>query len=407
MAVAPQKVSHDSFGPSGFDAARYPDLALYAALHPEGENASDEQPVAVQHTTDILGSGWRAEVAAALVALGYTAAADKFLQCGKKTVAVVTCPHDINHTARPVCEHCDERICPYCAARLAARLLEHYAAPIEKIISDHPRSGYRLRHLVLTTDIHPMDAGVEVRYDQVRDAIEPTIRDCICPQKDGETAREWRERWREKKRTLGWLENDEFGEEGQKLHFHIAYYGPFIPQAVLSKLWNTHTGYSIVYITNRQDAPIRDVLKETLKYVTKFAVDGQAAKPNLVAQVFHILHGRRRVRSKGLFYNIPPTPEEEEEHGLCPECQKELEVIQIGKFLERTNTYIKALQMEETTPDLSLEVLGIVASAAQCSHIDIMFSARRQWQEIWNGSEHIPDVSEYDLARAGPEATPP
>lgn len=333
----------------------------------------------------------------------FASAADRFSTCGHKTVAVLACSNQINHLARPIYEHCDNRVCPRCASRLSARLLDHYTRPIEDLIAAHPRPGYRLRHIVLTTDVHPMQATADIKFDHLSARIEPTIRDCLCPRHDDESIHAWHRRWAMKKRTIGLLVCAEFGEDGHRLHFHLAYYGPFIPQAVLSQTWEQKTGYPVVYIHNRQDHPIADVLRETLKYVTKFAIDGQAADPHLIARIHQILFGHRRVRSYGLFFNIPEPTQDDQQHGTCPECQSELVELTLGKFLERTHTHIQALEMFDTTPDMTNDVLYTLAAIAACSYASQMYTARRQWGEVWAGLA-VPDPDRYviDHADRGP-----
>lgn len=344
-------------------------------------------------------TGWRDQVAAQLVARdpGYASAADKFLQCGHKIVAALTCPNQINHHARPIFEHCDLRICPRCAPRLSARLLDHYLPAVQQILADHAAPGRRVRHVVLTTDIHPLDANSEAHYYHARVRVLSTFRDCLCPRRDGEAQHAWDERWAAKKRTIGLIVVDDVGETNRHWHFHVFYFGPFIPWAVLSQVWQTLTGYPIVYIHNRQDQPVKDTLQEVLKYVTKFTAHDELIDPRIAAAIFDTLHGCRRVRSYGLFFGIPAMPDEDNEHGQCPECQAALEPIKIGKFLQRTHDYLLALEFDETTPDLSHDVLCIVAAAATCSHLDVMFTAVRQWQQIWSGLTPRP-YSEYTVS---------
>jgi len=78
-------------------------------------------------------------------------------------------------------------------------------------------------------------------------------------------------------------------------------------------------------------------MREALKYVTKFTKEttGQFAgfpDPSLIARLAYVFQGARRVRTRGLFYNLP-SPEEILETPIdtqpvaCPECFARLTIF--------------------------------------------------------------------------------
>lgn len=333
----------------------------------------------------------------------YASECDRYLNCGKKAVAVLTCPNSINHASRIVCEHCDNRGCSECAARLSQAMIDRWLSPLEAVIQANPHPGYKVRHMVLTSDIDAMQPDAKERYLEVRSKIEPTLQDCIMPRRAGETARAYRERWRAMKKKIGWLENDEFGEHGNKAHFHLTYYGPFIPQPVLSRAWQAQTGYSVVFITLRKDDTLRDTLREAMKYVTKFVADGAVIEPAILARIIHIVHGRRRVRGHGIFYNMPQVTQDDQPDQPCPECQAALEAMELGQWLQKVNDAITAAKHDPDLADLTADVFGVLASAATNANPNNMFTAARQWRELFG--DNPPAYAEFLSQEAQPTCT--
>jgi hypothetical protein len=97
----------------------------------------------------------------------------------------------------------------------------------------------------------------------------------------------------------------------------------------------------------------------------------------------------RRVRSWGLFYNLPQEPDEEIDHGQCPECQAQIVSLELGRFFESVNILITADE------DLSLPVIRVLACASLSASENNQFTARRQWSQIWQGFRDVPAYEEY------------
>jgi len=322
----------------------------------------------------------------------YASKADNFLACCTKAVAVEYCAVSIDHHSKTILQHCDDPLCDRCASRLSARLLDRILAPVLEVIRQNPGYGRRLRHVTLTTDITP-EVLTPDRLDELFRNVTDTIRDCLCPQKPDELVRDYRERWRTFKRTIGYIMGAEFGENGHKLHFHVALYAPFIAQPKLSEVWQRHTSYSVVYITSHQDKPLADILNETIKYVTKFTKDGVALDPAIAARMAHAIYGKRRIRGHGLFFSLPEIAELDDPAHTCPECASQLVNDELGKYLEVIQAALHA--QDEKSPDLSLVALKVIASAASNASTTNMNFARHLWWLAWGADDDTPDPREY------------
>jgi hypothetical protein len=352
---------------------------------------------------------WRREVAAEMVRLdlGLAKAADGFKMCGQGVIGVQHCAANVNHAANPIYHHCMNRGCPDCARTISARLVKRYEPAISAIVAKLQNRKNKLRHLVLTTDIHPNDPDAEQKTDQAASAIDPTIRDLVCPRRPDERVVDWKARWRALKRKhVGALGVSEFGSEGHRLHFHVLYFGPYIPQDRLSEEWERKTGYSVVWISLAEGA---EAIREVLKYVTKFSNEGELIAPKLLARIIQLLHGTRRVRSFGLFYNLPDleieqNPTDDLEPGQSCDCGACLIVNPVNTWLSYVTKYAHDLSHNPHMPDISLSVIQTLAT------IGLNSRHEREAGEIWfyafRDNATIPAMADYDLLPSA-ERDPP
>lgn len=373
---------------------RQPQGASNSITMRSGKDVYREQIAESEIAPSVLDQNWRKQFAAELVKLGYIDQAATFLACGKRPAAVITCAASVNHTAQLILNHCDNKLCPSCAGRESRRLVNHYAPRIQQIMQKNWRPGWALRHVVLTTDISARSGEAANKVDRLFPLVELAFRDSLCPRRPDETARAWRDRWQTKKRTIGLLCAFEFGENGRKLHFHVDYYGPFIPQPVLSAAWQNLTDYSVVWISLHDNKPVAELLQESLKYITKFVVKGEAIPPFEAAHIYHICHGRRRIRSYGLFYNMPEPPADDEPGGACPVCQADLQLLQINRALDRINSYAFEMLTDDEMPDLGQDQLQIVAACMLRGDANTQNHAREVWAAIWQPGE-APDPADF------------
>ena len=318
-----------------------PDKADSAAL-PIAEtflsSPTHEQTSGDGYARTLRYKAWRNHVATALLEAGLAKEANKFKDCSEKPVQWIPSDSKILHpdattvwlcTGNPD-EHnaavfmptCDCRICPDCARRQAARLAQRYIPVILDLAKNQGRS--RLRHIVLTTPVSLVDDD------------ETTLRRKIS-RYDRAVSKMWanleKKGFADQYLTDGILASWEFGTEGLKLHYHIIHYGHYIPQHLISETWSELTGHEckVVFVraigqTGATEEQVKHDVIETLKYSTKFwKVDDKGEieyiKPELMPKLLLVLKGKRRVRSTGVFYNIP---EPEPDAFCCPDCGAEM-----------------------------------------------------------------------------------
>lgn len=286
-------------------------------------------------TLQLLGNGergdyheWRLLVSDELRGAVDDKTADSFWDCAADN-ASFSAPHTFpvpekrnivrvyvcqEHGVKVVRETCHLRICPDCARRAANRLLARFSPVFEDLVNaHHPR--FRFRKIVLTTRISLHAPDVASEYRRLRKSI-PKMFDVLLP--GG---------WR---RNQGFIVADEFGETGEKLHFHILFYGQWIDNKKrngfpLSSAWRKITGgdCEVTYIAGILAEGLHAELMETLKYVCKFwkrdPDTGEVARlsPTSMVALHKLLKCQRRVRTYGLFYRVPVAVDRRPE---CPDC---------------------------------------------------------------------------------------
>lgn len=189
-------------------------------------------------TTLTKNETWRKAVGRAILDIDpeYRKAVERFLSCGEKIVAVHVCTGQPNHQSIPIPDHCDNRVCPSCASHASDELHRRLVEPISTVISKHARPGYAMRHVIFTTKLRPTDCNARQQYRHLKRQIDATLQAVTCPRKRGERKKDWDARWRALKRQhVGYLVADEFGEAGWRLHFHVAWFGPFLSKHLLSR----------------------------------------------------------------------------------------------------------------------------------------------------------------------------
>jgi hypothetical protein len=132
-----------------------------------------------------------------------------------------------------------------------------------------------------------------------------------------------------KKHNIGALICCEFGERGQKLHFHILIYSCFIGKERLTNCWKTATGgaASITWIKKIDDTQVHDAIQETVKYVTKF----NELPARLVPVLLNVLSGSRRLRSFGAWHGLP---KQKPEPCTCDQCGARKRLVGLHTFME-------------------------------------------------------------------------
>jgi len=179
--------------------------------------------------------------------------------------------------------------------------------PAMDVIVSTGNSAYRARHIVLTTAVSLRDPDVSDKLREAYSAVGKLF--------DRLLGRGWQSRG------MGYVVAAEFGENGLRLHFHIVFYGAWIDKKALSREWEALTGFCVTYVRgiNKCRFTLRQALGEVLKYATKL---GQVP-PGLVPVLVDALRGKRRIRSRGVFYNMPSVEPPEQ---TCPQCGAPLDL---------------------------------------------------------------------------------
>lgn len=254
-------------------------------------------------TSEAKSKLWRINVIRHLRASGFDSAANDFEQCGRAS-KVDYCRTDISHEPKVLKFTCKKRFCQECEKREAARKLRRYLAPLQEL-SQLNIPGHELAHLVLTTPLPLLSLSSEKfvhMWDCVRNFIQRlffelfTLNQTITPSE----ARRGRVKLRD--HNIGILAAAEFGEKGNKLHFHFIMYTPFIPSSLITRIWRESTDYlcKVVFIRLLDDSDLVKAIQEVAKYVTKF----QHLNPAHVPHLMTVLKGVRRFRSYGLLYAL-------------------------------------------------------------------------------------------------------
>jgi len=259
---------------------------------------------------DIDDEEWRGRVAETLVEHGLPSKANRYLECSRYA-HLYECKGEKKHNLfSPI--YCDLRFCPRCAPRQFARLIAKYE-PIVKKVSAHPKNGFRLREITLTTRNTGTITPAQVKKFNLE--VKKTLKFVMRGVKD------WGAIW-----------CDEVGFENTNLHAHILLYGPYVEQTHLAEVWNQISGHTVVYITQARRSGGKALI-HLLKYVSK----PPAKDPKQIALLEVAFHGTRRVHALNLFYNFvgEDTDNTQSEWGTCPHCGAELTKLQGTMRIER------------------------------------------------------------------------
>jgi hypothetical protein len=244
--------------------------------------------------------GWRSEAAAVMIAHGLSSKANRFLQCSLYAHLYV-CDGAAQHRLfSPI--YCDLRFCPRCAPRQFARLFAKYAPILSKVCATK-KPGFRLREITLTS--RNQGALTNEQPKTLNQAVKLTLRELM-------------------RNVEGWgaLWCDEVGFDNTNLHAHVLFYGPYIDQRELARVWKKTSGHQVVWIAEAHGDGSKALLY-MLKYVSK-PPTSDANRVGLLEVAFHKV---RRVHSLGVFYRLAgrDTDAEQSEWTRCPHCGAPIE----------------------------------------------------------------------------------
>jgi len=308
---------------------------------------------------------WRADVYEALSDAGQEETAERWLSCSDHPVTKISakagvvlpesaklvhvCKQDHTHDAEIIAQTCDLRICPDCARRHAARLAARYTPKMLDLLHDHHRS-YRFRLVTFTLPYALDEADIREKYLAGFDQVNRVM---------GEMMEQKTADW---KKEQGYVVTAEFGSEGLKLHYHVIHYGQYLEQGELSRRWFTATD-GAAYVVDvralvRKGKPLEEAVQEVFKYAVKFFSKDKETREvkcipaNLMPMLSRVLENTRRIRSYGVFYNVPePDPSAH----TCSTCGGEMVGIPVAYFVTYCNTGMLPVELWRASRDAELQ----------------------------------------------------
>jgi hypothetical protein len=235
----------------------------------------------------------------------YVTESFEFQNCGdpKRIGFYWACKTDPQHGLFAVPQHCGLRICPICAKRQFHRLREFYLPHVLDAIVNGP-PGFSPKHIELGTDIHLHDPLLRQKIQRTFRLV-PKLFDKLLP-------KGWR-------KSQGYISAFEFGAKGLRLHFHLYFYGEYIPFADLQAAWARLTGIQGVHVYIKKKPPT-----QALNYVLKYATKLTKLDPADMVLLYHVMHGLRRVRAAGIFFGLGKIERPGRKIEFCPVCGGEL-----------------------------------------------------------------------------------
>ena len=267
-----------------------------------------------------------------------------------KTAEIVyVCRENHHHDAEIYSQTCDLRICPECARRHAARLVARYLPKMQELMHNH-RKELRFRHITFTTPYSLRDENIKKKLLKGFKQVERVMQRMML-KKDPD--------W---KTNQGYLVTSEFGATGLKLHYHVIHYGRFLDQADMVTAWRQATKGD-AYIVDVRGFPYRgmsieETLREVLKYAVKFYSQDpatgeiKATPAELMPILARTLEKTRRIRSYGVFYNLP---ESEKSPHVCEACGSPMLGIPVDYFVTFCNTGFLPLEWKRQTDGDALQ----------------------------------------------------
>lgn len=174
--------------------------------------------------------------------------------------------------------HCTERVCRLCAITIRARLATLWGDILTKYWLPQVDSLYRFRLVTLT--LAPV-GDVRERVAEIHRCFNLL----------------WRRTWG-KDRRAGAIACIEIASQ---VHIHVLVFGRYLSKFKLSALWSEITGTSCI-VDIREVRRLSGAVREVIKYIGKGICD--ESDPVRVALLAYAFQGKRRVVTKGCFYNV-------------------------------------------------------------------------------------------------------
>ena len=295
---------------------------------PSAETDQGEKHLPPSREWDEIGE--RGQTAKLIYSHGLKSKAYRYGRCGRYGIPLQG--HDLQCKFKEKSfgrYRCGLRFCDLCGPANYRRLFERYAPAIAEVVArESARQGYVLARLnwnVRATG--EMPTAEEIRW--FNGAIGKHLKG-ILP----------------KGAVFGVILDDEFGFEtrghtkkrkagGLNLHAHGLYFGPFLDLNKARELWRKITGRHDSEVKHSRGLAsgeshgfvptairgwrggVRKSVSRALGHLLKYVSKMPAVSPERIADFEKAFDGVRRVHCLGLFYGLPPGPEQER---CCPHC---------------------------------------------------------------------------------------
>lgn len=245
---------------------------------------------------------------------GLDGSAERWQDCSSRLV-VAAC-EDPAHHRRFRLTRCEQRICPWCARKQAAKEVARLCELIETLqrsrAFDQGRKTNRPSFKMLTLTLVP-SGDLRADFRKLSWAWKE-LQKRVGFERD------------KRARLFGAFSALELGPSGNP-HIHVLYWGRFVPKQLLQDTWQAITGTSFVVEIHQVRGSYRDAAREVAKYVTKVSAYG-LRHPNPDAEpvvperqlvdLLVSLKGRRRLATHGIFYGVKLV--EPDTLDLCTSC---------------------------------------------------------------------------------------
>lgn len=295
-----------------------PDLNLITSNLVPNENNSSEK------TKD----AWRDQVAYALWADGEHRASERFIGCGSiQKFYCGNCGH-----SKKAAWFCMMRICPECAQRES---INRVRLIVTQVMQKQYVPSWSLKLLTLTVKT---DGELEESVLAIKKGLDLFWKRILWRDKAGKKWSDVKGKKKNNESYAGLYGGLEFGPKNLNVHGHFLYYGPYLDQRLLDRIWKECLASACKKLSKKRDGRVwinrvdnqekRGGLIAAAKEVGKYISDIKKIEGDKVVMMHRALKGHRRIISKGCFRGLKD--EEMEKKLECPDCGHEHWVSQSG-----------------------------------------------------------------------------
>lgn len=244
---------------------------------------------------------WRPPAVEALQMHELKDEAETLMRCGYASGWVRACPRDPGHYHQPLKNWCRRRYCPQCQFDRNRDFVRAYINPVMRAITNGPKS-YTVQHLTFTTRYALTDPDIRQHMASCRQAVAASLKKVlkgVLRDQRNEKERGRRE-LNLKAHGIGLMIGTDWGVEGERLHFHVLYFGPRIPYTELRDVWKEKTGGTGEHVLVKVGRRRRGDVARLMRYVVKVTLPQADHLPYLVDAV----RDQRVASLQGIWHGI-------------------------------------------------------------------------------------------------------